>query len=218
MSSRRLGEAIELLQSAYGTNPSGLAELAPRRWRTLLDVVAGASGRGKADEPGIALSDPEAVLTAPLEVVGDALKRTGRDRRRAAALKALAAWWPGDVPQTTWCDSEVSRRAELTAIRGVGPELVDRILLFVLEMGTMPLSRGALRVVCRHGWCGMESEYEEWQHIFRQASEVAGTTLKETSVLFARVGRDHCGSRPRCDGCPLEPLLPEGGVYEPEVS
>ncbi len=216
MSSQRLGEAIELLRSVYGMSPSGLAEGAPGRWKTLLEVVAGTPGKDKDGESGIALTEPDAVLESPPEVVRDTLKRTGRDPRRAVALQALAGWWPGDLPQPEWCEAEVARRAELTGIRGIGPELVDRILLFVLGIRTMPLSRGPLRVVCRHGWCGMESEYEEWQHIFHQASEVSGTSLEKIVVLFNRVGRDHCGSQPRCDGCPLESLLPESGVCEPE--
>ena len=101
-------------------------------------------------------------------------------------------------------------------MRGVGHELVDRILLLVLEVSTMPLSRAALRVGCRHGWNGLESEYQEWQQLYRQAAEVAGATLSETDRLIRQVGRSHCGTRPKCDGCPLESLLPEGGPYEPE--
>jgi endonuclease III len=45
---------------------------------------------------------------------------------------------------------------------------------------------------------------------------VAGATLPETDRLIRQVGRSHCGTRPKCDGCPLESLLPEGGAYEPE--
>ncbi|MDP7276202.1 MAG: hypothetical protein QF363_12045 [Planctomycetaceae bacterium] len=57
MSSQRLGEAIELLRSVYGMSPSGLAEGAPGRWKTLLEVVAGTPGKDKDGESGIALTD-----------------------------------------------------------------------------------------------------------------------------------------------------------------
>ena len=216
MSTQRLGEAIKRLRAAYGVSGAGPAGQPPGCWTTLVDVVAGAAKPSIAGSSPVALDRPEQLVDLPVEVLQESLKTTGRDQRRGGALQALANWWPGDDPDESWCEDHERRRAELTAIRGVGHELVDRILLLVLGLPTMPLSRAALRVGCRHGWSGLESEYDEWQHLFRQAAQLADSPLPETWWLINQVGRLHCGSRPRCDGCPLEPLLPEGGPYEPE--
>lgn len=216
MSSEQLGEAIQRLRQADGGGDSGQVGMLPRRFRTLVDVVAGPekSGLGQGTANGLDRCDD--VVELSIEALKQALKRSGRDARRAAALLGLARWWPGDEPDVDWCEDQTRRRAELTAVRGVGHELVDRILLLVLGVATMPLSRAALRVGCRHGWSGLESEYDEWQQLFRQGSEWANSSLEETDRLIRQVGRSHCRTRPNCVGCPLESLLPEGGPYEPE--
>ena len=216
MSTQRLAEAIEKLRGAYGGLEAELAARPPRCWSTLVDVVAGGPKAKSSDSPRVPLDQPEQLVKLPVEALQEALKVTGRDQRRAGALQALANWWPGDDPDESWCEDHERRHRELTAIRGVGHELVDRILLLVLGLPAMPLSRAALRVGCRHGWSGLESEYDEWQHLFRQAAALAASSLPEVWWLINRVGRSHCGSRPRCDDCPLESLLPEGGPYEPE--
>ena len=216
MSTERLGEAIRRLRESCGDTESDTVPAVPRRFRTLVDVVAGPGTRTADDSPAGQFDRPDELAELSVEVLMEALRQTGREARRAAALLGLARWWPEDGPEQDWCDDHQRRRQELTAVRGVGHELVDRILLLVLEVSTMPLSRAALRVGCRHGWNGLESEYQEWQHLYRQAAEVAGATLPETDRLIRQVGRSHCGTRPKCDGCPLESLLPEGGPYEPE--
>jgi len=216
MSTQRLGEAIERLREAYGRSGAKQFDAVPRRFRTLLDVVAGTAKFNSDEMSSVALDRPDELVELPVEALREALKGTGRDPRRAGALQGLAGWWPGDEPADEWCEDHQQRRAELTAVRGVGHELADRILLLVLELPTMPLSRSAMRVGCRHGWSGLESEYDEWQYLFRQAAELADTPLEETDRLIKQVGQSHCGTQPNCHGCPLESLLPEGGPYEPE--
>jgi endonuclease-3 related protein len=216
MSTERLGEAIRRLRLTCGKAESDAVAAVPRRFRTLVDVVAGTGSR-TAEGPTVGQFDrPDELAELPVEVLKEALKQTGRDPRRATALQGLARWWPQDDPAKDWCNDHQRRREELTAVSGVGHELVDRILLLVLEVPTMPLSRAAIRVGCRHGWNGLESEYEEWQHLYQQAAEVAGESLSETDRLIRQVGQSHCGPRPKCDGCPLESLLPDAGPYEPE--
>ena len=205
-----------MLREAYGRPETEQLDVVPRRFRTLVDVVAGTAKPNSADVSPVALDRPDELVDLPIEALQEALKGTGRDSRRAGALQGLAGWWPGDEPEENWCADHQQRRAELMAVRGVGHELVDRILLLVLQISTMPLSRSALRVACRHGWSGLESEYEEWQHLFRQAAELADSRLEETDRLIRQVGQAHCRTQPNCEGCPLEALLPEGGPYEPE--
>ena len=216
MSTERLGEALQRLREVAEIGEQAQNVELPGRFSTLVDVVAGPEKFKPDGEEAIPLDRAEELVDLPLEVLQETLKKTGRDSRRAAALLGLAAWWPGDDPEEAWRDDHQRRREELTAIRGIGHELVDRILLVVLEVPTMPLSRSALRIGCRHGWSGLESEYDEWQHLFGHSSEVSGIPLRQIDLLINWIGQSHCGPRPKCEGCPLEPLLPDGGPYEPE--
>ena len=213
VSSQRLAQALQTLRATYG-RPSMPGP--PRHWQTLVDVVAGVARAASISPASLDLSIPDEVAEGPVELVRTVLKETGRDVRRASVLPLLARWWPGESVAETWWDSSESRRRELVQLKGVGPELVDRILLFVVGQPVMPLSRGAQRVAVRHGWGGLEAEYEEWQHVYRHAGQLAGIELPSVSLLVQQVGREFCRTRPLCDGCPLECLLPEGGPYEPE--
>ena len=216
MSTERLGEALQRLREVAEIGEQAQNVELPGRFSTLVDVVAGPEKFKPDGEEAIPLDRAEELVDLPLEVLQETVKKTGRDSRRAAALLGLAAWWPGDDPEEAWRDDHQRRREELTASRGIGHELVDRILLVVLAVPTMPLSRSALRIGCRHGWSGLESEYDEWQHLFGHSSEVSGIPLRQIDLLINWIGQSHCGPRPKCEGCPLEPLLPDGGPYEPE--
>lgn len=213
VSSQRLAEALQALRVAYG-----LPRLpgVPRRWPTLVDVVAGEPSPVSARPSGLDLSLPEEVAAGPIELIRDALRETGRETRRAAVLPSLARWWPEDPTDDAWWEAGKTRQRELRSIKGVGLELVDRILVFVVGQAVMPLSRAAQRIVVRHGWGGLEVEYEEWQHLYQQAGQVAGIDLRMATSLIQLVGREFCRTSPMCDGCPLECLLPAGGPYEPD--
>ncbi len=102
------------------------------------------------------------------------------------------------------------------AIRGIGHEVVDRILLDVLGLRVIPISRAMMRVACRHGWAGLEWDYEEWQHLFLAAAERGDIGPSLAYRLLNHVGATHCRAQPDCGTCPLECLLPENGPYDPE--
>ena len=212
MSRSALQEAVRRLADHYGRQ----VEPGPNwQWLTVVEVVAGPAGRGQAvaESP---LGDPAWIAETPADLVRDAIETDRRNTRRTGVLVALARWWCDSFgPEPFATPPERSVRDELAVIRGVGPELLDRLRLYVAGERVVPISRATIRVACRHGWCSTEAEYDEWQHVLCQAADDAAIELAQLPPLFARVGREFCRTQPRCDECPLEPLLPSGGPYEP---
>lgn len=216
----QLRQAFDLLRSHYGPRR---ASALPQTWEMLVLSVLNAhddaslAPEARRELRESVLGSPADTAAAGVEEIARAAKRIPRARQRAAALKELARWWTmrfGDVAEAAWGGGWESSREELARIRGLGIALVDRLLLFVGGNSVYPLERSSIRVACRHGWQGLEAEYEEWQSCFVPGLEREGIDLREFSLLMMQLGTDFCGSKPKCDECPLKPLLPEGGPYE----
>jgi endonuclease III related protein len=114
-------------------------------------------------------------------------------------------------------------RGELAAIRGISMTAADAILLFALKRPSYPIDRGTFRVLVRHGWLEPSALYDEARDelidLATGRGEVpdgeAANTLIDVALGMKQLGRRYCrAAAPRCEQCPLESLLPEGGPRE----
>jgi len=106
-------------------------------------------------------------------------------------------------------------RCELLEINGVGPETADSIILYAGNLPTFVVDTYTLRVFSRHGWVEPEMDYHSLKEFFESQLERDAALYNEYHALLVRLGKDYCKKQPRCEGCPLESYLPEGGPYEP---
>jgi endonuclease-3 related protein len=172
-------------------------------------------------------SDSRGLLRAePLEIA-DALSEAGVSLKpqQIAVLVRLAKWveteYHGDADSLIEPSEPTSKiRQELAAVRGVGTPGTDAILLFALNRPSYPVDRATYRVLARHGWIESTASYEEARDtVVDHAADFAERTGREASDVLKSfchgmdwLGRKFCrAAAPSCDGCPLEPLLPEGG-------
>jgi endonuclease-3 related protein len=125
----------------------------------------------------------------------------------------IARWFESHVGDQWWDGRSVLElREELLGIRGVGPNLADDILLRGLCRAVFPVSRGAFRILLRHGWIDDSATYEEAREPVEAVFGGAVATLTRVSRWFEMIARDYCGLRAaRCEHCPLAPLLPPSG-------
>jgi endonuclease-3 related protein len=101
-----------------------------------------------------------------------------------------------------------TRRAELLAVHGLGPETVDSILLYAGGQATFVCDVYTRRLLSRHGLCGERAGYEEMRALFMDHLPADAALFNEFHALVVRAGYHHCKPTPRCDTCPLQPLLP----------
>jgi endonuclease III len=192
-------------------------------WATALDLVAPrrrAPRRASADSRLIAEGPAGCVNREPHELAA-LLEAEQRSGSRAAPLRKLAQWWQSQIEHRA--EAHAGRRFldeeavnQLRRISGISQELSDRIRLFALGEPVVPVGRAALRVGCRHAWCELDCDSEEWQAWFRNWADVAGVELWQLVHWIDEVGSQWCGPQPRCEGCPLAEFLPPGGPREPE--
>jgi endonuclease-3 related protein len=148
------------------------------------------------------LHDLGAIERCPLPRLAEWVRPAGFASRKAPTLKRLAAYLNRS------CRGEPSRlaergrataRRELLAIRGIGPETADAILLYAARIPVFVSDAYARRVAERHGLVRPPATYDTGIY-------------NEYHALLVRVGKERCRrTDPLCEGCPLEPLLPEVG-------
>ncbi|GAB4136603.1 endonuclease III domain-containing protein [Thermopirellula anaerolimosa] len=107
-------------------------------------------------------------------------------------------------------------RRELLEINGIGPETADSILLYAGNLPTFVVDAYTLRIFARHRWVEPDADYHELKSLFEDGLESDAALYNEYHALLVRAGKDYCNKRrPKCQGCPLEGLLPEGGPADP---
>ncbi len=218
----RLHQAALLLRSAYCSR-DGLDHVScwSRCLRTLFGIAAGHPA--EATITGLLASGP---LATPSGTTGasagqliEILQPVPRGPQKASVVRALAGWWAtqfGDECNPDWTGSISTYREALRQIRGLGPAVVDELLLFGPGLAVFPVDRTALRVAVRHGWLDLPVDDEDAQSLFARGADRSVTEMRELSQLLTKVGEEHCGREPQCDGCPLQSMLPEGGPRNPQ--
>ncbi len=175
---------------------------------------------------------PEQMLDADPVEIGDELPRekSAFAVKLLPTLKKLAAWvlekkdagvWPEDRRGTLARHQSVdSLRQELAGIQGIGLATADAILVFGLGLPAFPVDRASFRILVRHGWLDSSASYDDAREILVHAAISRADRLRrdhvgvliDVSNRLTGIGRTFCrAGAPRCEGCPFQPYLPEGG-------
>ena len=150
----------------------------------------------------------------PQEELEPLIKPAGYFRLKARRLRNLLAYvmerYDGSLDDM-FATAADDLREELLAVNGIGPETADSILLYAADKPRFVVDTYTQRVFKRHGWIDDEADYHTTQSHFESNLERDTKLYGEYHALLVRVGHHHCRKKPKCEGCPLEDLLPESG-------
>jgi endonuclease-3 related protein len=202
------------LAAAYG----------PQEWwpaRTPLEVIVGAyltqntSWRGVERSIANLMAHDVMHLDGLRTIAEDSLRvlirPSGYMIRKAAAIKAFVAFLDrehgGSLARLAAQPTAAVRR-QLLALPGVGEETADAILLYALLHPVAVVDEYLRRIADRHGLAGRGQKYGQVQQLVQAAfghdpPEFQQQMLNEFHALVVAVGKQHCGPKPRCEGCPL---------------
>ncbi|OGR35328.1 MAG: endonuclease [Desulfovibrionales bacterium GWA2_65_9] len=100
-------------------------------------------------------------------------------------------------------------RSKLLAVRGIGPETADSILLYALGKPTFVVDAYTVRMFSRHGLIPEVTDYHEVQDIAQSAIAPEAADYNEFHALIVRAAKQWCRkSKPLCALCPARALLP----------
>jgi endonuclease-3 related protein len=206
-----------------------LRHYGPQQWwpaRTPLEVIVGAYLVQNTSWLGVVRSIANIEEHGSLHIEGlrcisteelrMLIQPSGFMIRKASALKDFVAFidehYSGSL-EALADQPTGSLRELLLALPGVGPETADAILLYALGHPIMVVDEYLRRIAIRHALAPSKPSYATLQQLAHSAfandpAETLPQHFNEFHALIVEVGKNHCGPQPRCDRCPLAPLLP----------
>jgi len=148
----------------------------------------------------------KALRRVPAKKLAQWIRPSGYFNVKAARLKAFMDFLDRE------CRGDLSKlkrnrmpelREKLLAVKGVGPETADSILLYALGKKSFVIDAYTRRIFSRHGLAKTHETYERWREIFMRALPDDRDLYNDFHAQIVRTGKDHCRKVPRCDSCPL---------------
>ena len=101
-------------------------------------------------------------------------------------------------------------RKELLAIKGIGPETADSILLYALDKRVFVVDAYTRRIFSRHNIIkNIHGSYDGIQKAIQQSLPASTRLYNEFHALLVRAGKEYCKKHdPLCSACPLGTMLP----------
>ncbi len=207
---------IELLREVYDKL---FAFFGPQRWwpaETLFEVILGAiltqntAWRNVATAIGNLrrhdLLSFERLCGLSAQELAGLIRSSGFYNEKAKKIKIfcnhILTKWDGGFEEFLAQDME-SLRTDLLAIRGIGPETADSIVLYAAFKPSFVVDTYTYRIFSRHGWVGESISYEELREYFMGAMGPDVPLFQEFHALLVRTGHLYCRKTALCQPCPL---------------
>ncbi|MDR2124443.1 MAG: endonuclease III domain-containing protein [Desulfovibrio sp.] len=125
---------------------------------------------------------------------------------------SFSKWWTQSCDNASLeclraCDLD-ALRADLLAVRGIGEETADSVLLYALNMPVFVVDAYTRRIFSRHGFFPADLPYDEIREFFMDALPPDTALYNEYHALVVRTGNAFCKKTgPLCRQCPLGSFL-----------
>jgi endonuclease III related protein len=155
---------------------------------------------------------PAAILRAPLPRLATLVRPSGYFRQKAKKLKSfvrfLEAEYQGSLKRMFQTPT-LELRQKLLSVHGIGPETADSILLYAGDHPVFVVDAYTHRILGRHGITDGKPDYEKVRAFVETSIPRQPELFNEFHALIVNTGKNWCRkSAPRCEHCPLRPLLP----------
>lgn len=158
-------------------------------WRNVERALANLAVAGVAT--------PEALLATPAEALKECIRPAGFCQQKCAYLQGVAEFfltWQDEYATACGREELLVRRRRLLAVRGVGPETADSILLYAFGQPTFVIDAYTRRVSQRH--LGIDNaarlHYDALQTQFMAALPTATVVYNEYHALMVQLCKDSC--------------------------
>ena len=212
MTRKTLTEIYRLLYDAFG----------PQNWwpgETRFEIIVGAiltqNTNWKNVEKAVTnlksarCLNPQEIHRMAPEQLAELIRPAGYYNVKAKRLKNFLDWlfedYEGDVSHLEGVHTE-RLREEMLAIKGVGRETADSILLYALDRPIFVVDAYTARIAIRHELIEPDADYEQLRQLFESNLTEDVGLFNEYHALLVRAGKEFCKTKARCAGCPLEKL------------
>jgi endonuclease-3 related protein len=162
---------------------------------------------GNLREAGIL--HPGGLHVIAAEPLSELIRPSGYYRLKANRLKAFLEFlfqeYSGDLKRMFREDLWVLRD-KLLAVKGIGEETADSILLYAGCKPVFVVDTYTRRILERHRLIGEGAGYGEIQALFMENLPSDVRLFNQFHALIVNTGKNYCGKSPNCEGCPLHGL------------
>ena len=139
------------------------------------------------------------------------IRPAGYFNLKAGRLHAFTGWLMeshgGSLDRLFRLDTP-ALRAELLAVKGIGPETADSMVLYAAHRPQFVIDAYTRRLLERHGWAHPKATYDELAALFHSLVPRDRAVYNEYHALLVALGKNYCRPTPRCGACPLRRWLP----------
>lgn len=180
-------------------------------WTNVEKAIANLKGRGLLDPHKLYRLDPPQLAS----LIRPAGYFNIKTRRLRSFLKFLIEEYDGDLDRM-FAERTETLREKLLAVKGIGPETCDSILLYAGNKPVFVIDAYTKRIFVRHQVILEEADYHEIQRYFEEHFNPPlnvrgglGGSYNEFHALIVNIGKNWCKSRePDCEHCPWKRYLP----------
>jgi len=158
--------------------------------------------------------NPQFVLGADIAALADVIRAAGFFNQKAAYLKAVTVWFEKYNFDVTTVRRETLEklRPELLAIKGVGKETADSILLYGFGFPTFVIDAYTMRLCGRYA-VDAGKGYDAFKAHFEANLPRDVKLYNNYHAVIVYLCKDFCRkSKPLCDKCPLEETCKRNGL------
>ena len=154
------------------------------------------------------LVDEKKILDVDIGKLKELIKPAGFYNIKAERLKSITKYIVDNYRTTddlAKTEKDIkSLRNELLAIKGIGKETADSILLYALDKPIFVVDAYTRRIFSRFGIMNNNMDYDEIRLIFENNILLDLNIYKEYHALIVELGKNYCKKRnPLCNECPL---------------
>lgn len=158
------------------------------------------------------IMDMDGLLSTPQDRLEELIRPSGTFRQKASRLRELFLMvsQKGNGSLEAFLDrpAEVLRQ-DLTGVRGIGPETADSIILYAARRPAFVVDAYTRRVLDRLE-VDAGTAYAQVASWFKDGLPVDADLYNNYHAVLVELAKDHCRTRPRCNGCPLSAVCPSG--------
>lgn len=153
-----------------------------------------------------------ALRRAPLRELESSVRPAGFYRQKARTISILAEWlahnFDGSLKALFRMNPHEVRR-QLLAIKGIGPETADAIILYAGRRPLFVADAYTRRVLSRHQLLPASAGYESARQYLHRHLTPDQAMFNEFHALLVETGKRYCRRQvAHCEECPLREFLP----------
>ena len=156
---------------------------------------------------------PAAMRGMETDALAALIYSSGFYNAKAQRLKALVEYlgdaYGDDIDAMRQENGEKLRR-ELLAVRGIGEETADAILLYALGKPSFVIDAYTRRLFGRLGITLSSETYSAYQRMFSDSLPSDTALFAEYHALIVQHCKEACRTTPACEGCCLREICPTG--------